>query len=93
MELLRTQKSPKKTLAFWGDGINDAPVSAIADVGIAMGGLGSDAAIEAADVVLMTDEPVKLVEAVKIARFTTSCPCPCWLCHYGFNIATALPYG
>jgi len=70
VEELGKLKNSKKSLAFVGDGINDAPVLAMADVGIAMGGLGSDAAIEAADVVLMTDEPSKLVEAVKTARFT-----------------------
>jgi len=70
VEELRKQKQDKKTLAFVGDSINDAPVLAMADVGIAMGGLGSDAAIEAADVVLMTDEPSKLVDAIKTARFT-----------------------
>ncbi len=70
LEALEKQKNPKKKLAFVGDGINDAPVLARADVGIAMGALGSDAAIEAADVVLMTDEPSRLVDAVFIARAT-----------------------
>ena len=68
-ELLR-QKSEKGKLVFVGDGINDAPVLARADVGIAMGALGSDAAIEAADVVLMTDEPSKISVVMKIARKT-----------------------
>lgn len=70
VEDLLKQKSEKGKLVFVGDGINDAPVLARADVGIAMGALGSDAAIEAADVVLMTDEPSKIAAVMKIARKT-----------------------
>ena len=70
LEMLDKQKRQGSKLAFVGDGINDAPVLARADIGIAMGGLGSDAAIEAADVVLMTDEPSKLVEAIDVAKAT-----------------------
>lgn len=70
VEKLIASKSPKGKLAFVGDGINDAPVLARADIGIAMGGLGSDAAIEAADVVIMTDEPSKIATAMRISRKT-----------------------
>jgi len=70
LEMLDRQKSPHGKLVFVGDGINDAPVLARADIGIAMGGLGSDAAIEAADVVIMTDEPSKIVSAISIAKRT-----------------------
>ena len=68
-ELLKT-KSPKGKLAFVGDGINDAPVLAMADIGIAMGGLGADSAIEAADVVIMTDQPSKIISAMKLSKKT-----------------------
>ena len=70
VERLLKEVSPKGALAFVGDGINDAPVLSRADVGIAMGGLGSDAAIEAADIVLMDDKPSKLAQAIAIARRT-----------------------
>ena len=68
-ELLKT-KSPKGKLAFVGDGINDAPVLAMADIGIAMGGLGADSAIEAADIVIMTDQPSKIISAMKLSKKT-----------------------
>ena len=68
VEKLLEEKLPKENLAFVGDGINDAPVLSRADIGIAMGALGSDAAIEAADVVLMDDDPLKISKAIKISR-------------------------
>ena len=70
LEEIFKEKLQKEKVAFVGDGINDAPVLARADVGIAMGALGSDAAIEAADVVLMTDEPSKIAKSIEIARKT-----------------------
>lgn len=70
MEELLKNKTQNKKIAFVGDGINDAPVLALADIGIAMGGLGSDSAIEAADIVIMTDEPSKISIAIKISKKT-----------------------
>ncbi|EGO63975.1 heavy metal translocating P-type ATPase [Acetonema longum] len=70
LEAIEQEKTTKGKLVFVGDGINDAPVLARSDIGVAMGGVGSDAAIEAADVVLMTDEPSKLVAAIRIAQKT-----------------------
>ncbi|MDD6146303.1 MAG: HAD-IC family P-type ATPase, partial [Oscillospiraceae bacterium] len=68
VEELLTEKPKKSKLVFVGDGINDAPVLSRADIGIAMGAMGSDAAIEAADVVLMDDNPVKIAKAIQISR-------------------------
>ena len=70
VEALLSEKSPKGKLAFVGDGINDAPVLSRADIGIAMGALGSDAAIEAADIVLMDDKPSKIAQAMEISQRT-----------------------
>ena len=68
VEELLAEKPPKKKLAFVGDGINDAPVLSRADIGIAMGAMGSDAAIEAADVVLMDDDPMQIPKAIRISK-------------------------
>lgn len=70
VEELLKEKTEKGKLAFVGDGINDSPVLALADIGIAMGGLGADSAIEAADIVIMTDEPSKIIDAMKISKKT-----------------------
>lgn len=70
LEEIMKKQSKNEKVAFVGDGINDAPVLAISDIGIAMGSLGADSAIEAADVVIMTDEPSKIIDAIKIAKKT-----------------------
>lgn len=70
VEELLKKKTEKGKLVFVGDGINDAPVLAISDIGVAMGGLGSDAAIEASDIVIMTDEPSKIVNAIELSKKT-----------------------
>src|SRR5699024_1701272 len=69
-EVEQLKKQPDTKVAFIGDGINDAPVLATSDVGIAMGGLGSDVAIETADVIIQTDQPSKIARAIKIGRST-----------------------
>ena len=70
VEKVQTLKNENKVIAFVGDGVNDAPVVALADAGIAMGGLGSDATIETADIVIQNDQPSKIVTAIKIGRIT-----------------------
>lgn len=69
-ETLKEEKKDKKTIGFVGDGINDAPVLAMADIGISMGSLGSDAAVEASDIVIMQDDPAKIADGIRIAKYT-----------------------
>ena len=91
VEKLLKEKSEKGKLAFVGDGINDAPVLARADVGVAMGGIGSDAAIEAADVVLMRDNPSSLVDAIEIGRKTNRILWQNIIFSLGVKIAVLIP--
>ncbi|MFR3910001.1 MAG: heavy metal translocating P-type ATPase [Clostridium paraputrificum] len=91
VEKLLKEKSEKGQLAFVGDGINDAPVLARADVGVAMGGIGSDAAIEAADVVLMRDNPSSLVDAIEIGRKTNRILWQNIIFSLGVKIAVLIP--
>ena len=91
VEKLLKEKSEKGKLAFVGDGINDAPVLARADVGVAMGGIGSDAAIEAADVILMRDNPSSLVDAIEIGRKTNRILWQNIIFSLGVKIAVLIP--
>ena len=71
-EVINSKSNPNDKIAFVGDGINDSPVLALADIGISMGGVGSNSAIEASDVVIMTDNLEKIIEAIDISKFTNS---------------------
>ena len=82
VEELLSRKREKEKLAFVGDGINDAPVLGRADIGIAMGAMGSDAAIEAADVVLMDDDPMQIAKAIKFPEMSENCLSEYCVCHW-----------